>query len=371
MKRRIATTTNHIPKTGLLGVQTPYNRTTHIESYYDEFKNLIKSNEMEPDIEMYIRLRDIHPSYFFTRGKLDEIKEFCKKNEIEKLIISETLTSLQERNLKEYLDCEISDRTQLILEIFEKHAHSCEGKTQVEIAMLKHQKTRLAGKGVHMSQQSGIVGKMGGAGETAKERETREINRKIVSLKRKLEKIQKIRETQRQNRFRSNVPQICLIGYTNAGKSTILNLLTKSAVLAENKLFATLDTTTRELYIRGKKKGILSDSVGFIQQLPHHLIEAFKSTLDELRYADLLLHVIDVSDPNWESHIKVVHEILEELDIHKEILYIFNKADKVDDIEAVKILIEKYQPNTLICAKSKSEIKELVDYLSTWKRKED
>ena len=368
MKKRIATTTNLSPKVGILCIQTPYNRTSNIEAYFEEFKNLIKSNEMSYDTELYVKLREVHPTYFLTKGKLEEIREFCQENNIEQLIISESLTALQERNLNEYLDCDVFDRTQLILDIFEKHAHSAEGKTQVEIAMLKHQKTRLAGKGVHMSQQSGIVGKIGGAGETAKERETREINRKITSLKQRLEKLQKIRDTQRQNRFRSNVPHICLIGYTNAGKSTILNLLTKSNVLAEDKLFATLDTTTRELFIQGKKKGVLSDSVGFIQQLPHHLIDAFKSTLDELRYADLLLNVVDVSDQDWQLQIKVVHEILEELEINKEMLYIFNKIDKVRDIESIKPNIEKYQPHVLICANSKDGVKELINFLSTWKR---
>jgi len=368
MKRREATSTIHLPKLALLGVYTPYNRITNIQSYYDEFVNLVKSNELQHDNEMFIKLREISPIYFLTKGKLEELKNFCEKNEIEKLILSEPLTAQQERNLSDYLDCDILDRTKLILEIFEKHAHSSEGKAQVEIAMLQHQKTRLAGKGVHLSQQSGIMGKIGGAGETAKEKETRELNRKIFNLKKKLVGIQKSRETQRKRRFKNNIPHICIIGYTNAGKSTILNLLTKSNVTAENKLFATLDTTTRELYVKGEKKGIISDSVGFIQQLPHHLIEAFKSTLDELRYADLLLHVADISDPNLEYHIKVVNEILEELNIDKEIIYVFNKADKIEDDESAFDHIKKYNPHVVTSAKSKEGVSNLVDFLSTWNR---
>ena len=364
--KRKATTTNYIPKTALLGIHSPYNRIKNIQSYYDEFINLVSSNELTYHEILFIKLREVHPVYFLTKGKLEDLKAFCEKNKIERLIISEPLSSQQERNLKDYLDCEVSDRTQLILEIFEKHAHSAEGKAQVEIAMLRHKKTRLAGKGIHMSQQSGITGKIGGPGETAKERETRYLDQQILKLKKRLEKLKKTRETQRKNRFRTNVPHICLIGYTNAGKSTILNLLTKSNVLAENKLFATLDTTTRELYIEGQKRGIISDSVGFIQQLPHNLIDAFKSTLDELQYADLLLHVIDISDPNWEDHIKVVHEILDELNIQKNILYIFNKTDMIDDNESTMELISRYAPYVLTSAKSKEGIENLIDYLASW-----
>jgi len=364
--KRTSSETNYIPKTALLGIHSPYNRIKNIQSYYDEFVNLVRSNELAHDDTLFMKLRDIHPVYFLTKGKLEDLREFCEKNKIERLIISEPLTSQQERNLKDYLDCDVADRTQLILEIFEKHAHSAEGKAQVEIAMLRHKKTRLAGKGVHMSQQSGVTGKIGGPGETAKERETRYLDQQILKLKRRLEKLKTTRETQRKNRFRSNVPHMCLIGYTNAGKSTILNALTKSNVLAEDKLFATLDTTTRELYLNGTKKGIISDSVGFIQQLPHNLIDAFKSTLDELRYADLLLHVIDISDPNWESHTKIVHEILDELEIQKNLLYIFNKTDMIDKDESTMELIKNYKPYVLTSAKSKDGIKKLADYLAKW-----
>jgi len=371
MKHRIkASSTNYIPKTALLGIQTPYNKTKNIQSYYEEFISLVKSNELTYHEEMYMKLREIHPVYFFTKGKLEEVRAFCEKNEIERLIMSEPLSSQQERNLQEYLNCDVSDRTRLILEIFEKHAHSAEGKTQVEIAILRHKKTRLTGKGIHMSQQSGVTGKIGGPGETAKERETRDLNQQIHTLKKKLAKLQTIRETQRKNRSKSNVPHIALIGYTNAGKSTILNLLTKSNVLAEDKLFATLDTTTRELYINSFKKGVISDSVGFIQQLPHNLIDAFKSTLNELQFADLLLHVIDLSDQDWEFHITVVHDILDELNIQKDLLYVFNKSDKINLEENPEIMeqINKYNPHVITSAKSKEGVKELVNYLSSWKK---
>ncbi len=190
----------------------------------------------------------------------------------------------------------------------------------------------------------------------------------FLKLREQLESLEKARATQRKRRLNSQIPLICLVGYTNAGKSTILNALTKSNVLAEDKLFATFDTTTRELYIDGQKKGLISDTVGFIQQLPHQLIEAFKSTLSELQYADLLLHVIDVSDPNWESHIKVVMAILHELKIDKPMLYVFNKADKIADLPNFEQQISHYKPHVMISAQSKVGLLPLYEFLKTWQR---
>lgn len=347
--------TNEMPKVLLVGIEAPYNKIEDIASYYEEFENLIQTNRITNYEKIFIKLREVSNSYFLSKGKLEEVKKICDEHNIEQVIFSEILSPQQERNLSDYLNCDVFDRTQLILSIFEKNALSAEGKIQVEIARLRHKKTRLSGKGAEMSQQTGISGKIGGAGETAKEKETRLIDDKVSTLRRKLENIKQVRETQRKTRFKSNVPQICLIGYTNTGKSTLLNILTKSNVLAENKLFATLDTATRELFIDGKKKAIISDSVGFIQQLPHNLIEAFKSTLEELQYADLLLQVVDVSDPNWESHIKVVHEILQELNVKKDMLYVFNKLDKALEKDNLKIFV-----NTLEKSKENAKINDII-----------
>ena len=193
----------------------------------------------------------------------------------------------------------------------------------------------------------------------------------MIKLRRDLEQLERTRETQRKRRLETKIPQISLVGYTNAGKSTILNLLTKSDVLAENRLFATLDTTTRALIIDGKKKGLISDTVGFIQQLPHHLIEAFKSTLTELKYAHLLLQVVDISDPNWPAHIQVVLEVLKELDIDKPMLYVFNKADRLGEGELVGYKISRYEPQVLVSALSKEGIAPLVEFLREWTPEED
>ncbi len=273
---------------------------------------------------------------------------------------------MQERNLSELLHARVYDRTQLILEIFEKSAHSAEGKLQVEIAMFYHKKSRIAGAGVHMSQQSGKIGNRG-PGETAKEKETRHIETQVNQLKKELRDMEKIRDTQRKRRLDSGITNICLVGYTNTGKSTILNQLTKADVLAKDQLFATLDTTTRELFIDGKKKGVISDTVGFIQQLPHQLIDAFKSTLDELTYADLLLQIIDISDPNCEEHIKVVAKILKELDLeNKQMLYVFNKADMPAETHLSDEARNKYQPNVVISSKTKAGIEPLIEFLRHW-----
>lgn len=367
MARKNEYITKTHPKTLIVGIEATYNRTVNIESYFQEFLNLVKTNGTEYDEAVFIKIREIDPGYFLTKGKLQEVKDLVEKHEIREIIISEPLTVQQERNLNDFLRCKIHDRTRLILEIFEKAAHTAEGKIQVQIAMLQFDKSRLAGQGIYLSQQAGVIGNRG-PGETLKERETRHIENAILKLKRNLITLEKARATQRKRRLNSQIPLICLVGYTNAGKSTILNALTKSAVLAEDKLFATLDTTTRELYLDGKKKALLSDTVGFIQQLPHQLIEAFKSTLSELQYADLLLHVIDASDPNWENHIKVVMAILHDLAIDKPMLYVFNKADQVTDQNALMQHISRYEPNVLVSAQSKAGLEPLYDFLKTWQR---
>ncbi len=361
------------PKTLIIGVEAPYNRTPYIQSYYDEFLSLLETSGIPYDYSYFTKIRMVDPVYFFTKGKMQEIKDICDEHAIEHVIISESLNSRQERNLSDFLECDVFDRTALILDIFEKAAHSAEGKAQVAIARLNFKKTRLAGKGIHLSQQTGILGARGGPGETAKEIETRHIEEEILKIKKQLKRIEQARSTQRQQRLARAVSHICLIGYTNVGKSTILNALTKSSVLAENKLFATLDTTTRELYINHKKIGILSDTVGFIQQLPHQLIEAFKSTLSELQFAHLLLHVVDVSDRNWQAHIKIVHDILQELSVSKEMVYVFNKIDLIEneeEREKLLLQIERYNPHIIISAQSKEGIEPLKNYIAHWSGQE-
>lgn len=359
--------TNEAPRTMIVGVIAPYNRNIDAEAYFSEFRNLVKTNRGHFEAEEYIKIRTIDSACFITHGKLEAINKIVKEKDIKEVIISDALTNQQHRNLEEVLECKVYDRTHLILEIFENAATSAEGKKQVEVAKLQYQKARLTGKGISMSQQSGLIGTRG-PGETAKENQLRYLNKLITRLKRELLTLERTREEQRKRRVTSGHPQIALIGYTNAGKSTILNALTKSSTLAEDKLFATLDTATRELWIGPQKIGLISDTVGFIQQLPHLLIKAFKSTLSELEHADLLLHVVDISDAKWEDDIRVVHEILEELNVHKEMLYVFNKIDKVAHRDDILPKLEKYQPHVVISSLSKDTMEPLTQYLCYWKK---
>lgn len=365
MKHIKATPTIQHPRTLIIGVQSPYNPSKHIENYFEEFRNLVRSNGIPYDLELYIKLREIDNVNFFTQGKMNELIEYCDKENVEEIIISEILNGKQERNISKLTRCKIFDRTQLILEIFEKGAASAEGKIQVALAMLNHKRSRLAGRGTFMSQQGGGIG-MRGPGETQKDIDLGHLDYLSLKLNRDLKALTKVRETQRKHRLNSKIPLICLIGYTNAGKSSIFNKLTKSSVLAEDKLFATLDTTTRELFIDKTKKGLLSDTVGFIQQLPHHLIEAFKATLAELQYAHLLLQVIDISDPDWQAHIITVNAILKDLEVDKPMLYVFNKIDKVDEIQLAVLDLHKYEPRVLVSAQTEHGLDPLVEFLRNW-----
>ena len=358
-------------KTLLIGVQSPYNKTDDIQAYYDEFINLAATYGVTDYININVKLREIDPGHFFTKGKLAEIKAIFDAGEFDDIIISDMLSAQQERNLNDMFDCPIIDRTRLILSIFERSAKTSEGKLQVEIATLEFAKTRVTGHGVHLDQQAGSIGVRGGPGETMKEATLRHLNRSILMLKRQLEKLDKARATQRKQRLSQHIAQLCLVGYTNSGKSSILNALTNSDVLAKDQLFATLDTTTRQLVINRKKIGLLSDTVGFIQQLPHQLIASFQSTLAELSYASLLLVVIDISDNNWKSHIDVVLQTLDTIHVEKEILFVFNKIDKLTKKELELRLSQFgfFSPYVAVSCLKEGGLNPLKKYLEKWKPK--
>ena len=371
MAKRELISTEFRKKTLLIGVHAPHNKTDDIQAYYDEFINLAHTYGIDDYINVNVKLRSIDPGYFFTKGKLQEIKAIFDEGEFEDILISDMLSPQQERNLNDMFDCPILDRTRLILAIFKNSATTAEGKMQVEIAQLQFAKTRVTGHGVHLDQQAGSIGIRSGPGETMKEATLRHLNRSVTTLRKHLEQLEKARATQRKQRLNQQIPQICLVGYTNAGKSSILNALTNSNVLAKDQLFATLDTTTRQLTINGKKIGLLSDTVGFIQQLPHQLIESFKSTLAELSFASLLLVVIDISDNNWKSHIDVVLQTLDEINVEKEILFVFNKIDKLTK----KALQERlsqfgfFSPYVAVSCTKEAGLLPLKKYLEKWKPK--
>lgn len=356
-------------KTLLVGIQGPNNKISLADSYVEEFWSLIDTLGLKYSEKLVLKLRSIDKANFFTKGKLQDFKKYCDDNNIEEVVISESLTPLQSRNLEEILDCTVWDREKVILEIFKNAAHTAEGKIQVEMAEIEFLKTRLSGRGIELAQQEGVLGISKGPGETSKEILKRYLAEKYRQAKKRLDTLKQARETQRKRRLESKIPLICLVGYTNAGKSSLLNQLTHSDVEVEDKLFATLDTTTREIFIDHKKIGLISDTVGFINNLPHHLIEAFKSTLDELKYANLLLHVVDASSPVWENQIEVVNKTLAELEVDKKIIFVFNKIDKLNpaQLEKLKKDAQMYQPNLFINTQSKEGLTKILNFLKTYK----
>ena len=266
---------------------------------------------------------------YIGSGKVQELKDLMEIREADAVLCDDELTPVQHRNLAELLDAKVVDRTMLILDIFAGRATTREGKIQVEMAQLKYRMSRLTGKGTSLSRLGGGIGTRG-PGETKLETDRRAIQRRIDSLSREIKTLERVRATSRKKRMESQTPIVAIVGYTNAGKSTLLNKLTSAEILAEDKLFATLDPTTRVCRLPGGQEILLTDTVGFINKLPHQLIDAFKSTLEEARYAGIILHMVDASSPDVEMHLSVVYDTLKSLGIKdKPIITAFNKMDLV------------------------------------------
>lgn len=355
------------PRVLLLGVFTPENKMAMPQYYFDEFISLVDTLGTEYDIVHCVTLRSRDRASLLTKGKLEELKAIVEAENIDEIICSELISPLQERNLEDNLNVVVIDREQLILQIFEKHAVTAEGKIQVQVAAIEFLKTRMAGKGKDYAQQAGFIGGRG-PGESEKEKLRRHFEDKIRQSKKHLKVLERARDNQRKQRLSSALPLIGVVGYTNAGKSSLINRLTKSDILAENKLFATLDVTTRELFIGSTKRALMSDTVGFISNLPHDLVDAFKSTLGEVLYADLLLHIVDLSNPAWEDQLAVVQETLKEIGAeNKSVIYVFNKIDKFDParLEIVSLEARKYAPHVFVSTLSKEGVATLVEELDT------
>lgn len=273
---------------------------------------------------------------FIGEGKAQEVKELAEANEADLIIFDNELSPSQMRVLEEMTDKTVLDRSALILDIFAQRARTGEGKLQVELAQYQYILPRLAGLGHAMSRLGGGIGTRG-PGESKLESDRRHIRRRIDKLREDLEQVRQVRAVQRRQRKKTELPLVAIVGYTNAGKSTLLNLLTDAGIEANDRLFDTLDPTTRKKRISDTQEILLSDTVGFIRKLPHHLVSAFKATLEELAYADLLLHVADVSDPNWEIHAATVDKVIEQLGA-QEIprVMVYNKADKCDELPAAR-----------------------------------
>jgi GTPase len=308
----------------LVGIITPQQNEEKSKEYLEELDFLAHTAGAKPVKHFLQKLPYANPKTFIGTGKLDEIKSYINGNDIKLVIFDDELGPSQLRNLEKVLECKILDRSNLILDIFASRARTAHSKVQVELAQYQYLLPRLTRMWTHLERQKGGIG-MRGPGETQIETDRRIIQQKIALLKEKLVQIDKQKAVQRGNR--GAMVRVALVGYTNVGKSTIMNCLSKSEVFAENKLFATLDTTVRKVVIENLPF-LLSDTVGFIRKLPHQLVESFKSTLDEVREADILLHVVDISHPNFEEQIEIVTSTLAEIEAtDKPTVLVFNKVD--------------------------------------------
>lgn len=334
-------------KAVLVGVSLKENDDQQINEFLNELEFLVYTSGCNVVKRFTQKLSKPLPGTYIGSGKLKEIAEFVKQNEITLTVFDDELTPSQQRNLEKELQCDVQDRTSLILTIFAQRARTSHAKAQVELARYQYMLPRLKRMWTHLERQRGGTGTRSGSGELQIESDRRIVLEKISKLKNELKTIDKQMLTQRKNR--DQLVRVALVGYTNVGKSTLMNMLSKSEVFAENKLFATLDTTVRKVVI-GNLPFLLSDTVGFIRKLPTHLIESFKSTLDEVREADLLLHVVDISHPAFEEQINVVNETLKDLKaLDKPTILIFNKIDAYQFTEKEPFdLSEKTKENVSI-----------------------
>lgn len=330
----------------------------------EELEELVETAGAETAAMMVQKIDSPSVSTYLGSGKLEELASLIDTTGATGVVCDDELTPAQMSNLERILKTKVMDRTMVILDIFAQHAITSEGKIQVELAQLQYRLTRLTGKGQAMSRLGGGIGTRG-PGEKKLEQDRRVIRNRVAQLKRELSEVVNHRELTRKRREVNSVPVFAIVGYTNVGKSTLLNRLTGSLVLAENKLFATLDTTTRSLELGNSEKVLLTDTVGFIRKLPHNLVDAFKSTLEEARYADHIIHVVDASSPTCEEDMKVVYETLDMLGIEgKKILTVFNKIDKLEHAEETILRDPRAYKKVRISAKNGQGIDELLKAMS-------
>ncbi len=332
----------------LVGVVTPDASRWDVNDSLDELAELASTAGAVVTDRMTQSLSRVNPTTYIGTGKVAELKSLIGARGSDLVIFDDDLSLVQVRNLEKALDCKLLDRSALILDIFATRARSAAAQTQVELAQLDYLRTRLTRHWTHLSRQKGGIGTKG-PGETQIETDRRLIGDRIAVLKERLEKIDRQRTIQRKGR--AGFTRVALVGYTNAGKSTLMNVLADADVFAENRLFATLDATTRHVQLGANRRVLLSDTVGFIRKLPHNLIESFKSTLDEVRESDVLVHVIDMTHPRHEDHIDVVRETLGELGVaDKPLLPVFNKVDRLEEPELLNALRSRFPEAAFVSA---------------------
>ncbi len=324
----------------------------------DELAELLDTAGGVAVAKIYQNREMIHPRTYVGTGKIIEIKEAVFENDAVGIVCDDELSVSQIRNLEDELGVRVLDRTTVILDIFAAHATTSEGKLQVELAQLRYRLNRLTGMGTSLTRQGGGIGTRG-PGEKKLEIDRRLIKDRISSIKRDLKDVERHREVMRKSRERNNMTTVAIVGYTNAGKSTLLNKMTGADVLEQDQLFATLDPTTRQLDLSSGETVLLTDTVGFIRKLPHNLVEAFKSTLEEAKYADIILHVVDATNPDFEMQMYVVYETLDKLGVKdKPVLTLFNKCDRLETATDIKDL--KAEKNIFVSAKTGSGLDEIL-----------
>ena len=350
----------------LVGVSTGDHDDT--EQSLDELGDLVKTAGALAVGKVIQNREAMHPGTYVGKGKIDEIKELLWEMDATGIVCDDELSPAQMNNLTEMLETKVMDRTLVILDIFAGRASTSEGKIQVELAQLRYRQSQLTGAGKALSRLGGGIGTRG-PGEKKLEIDRRLIKDRIAQLNRELKDVKRHRELTREQRKRNHVPVVAIVGYTNAGKSTLLNTLTDAGILEEDQLFATLDPTTRNLKLQSGQEILLTDTVGFIRKLPHHLIEAFRSTLEEAKYADIILHVVDASNPQMDEQMFVVYETLQRLEVmNKPVITAFNKMDRVGEA----ITVRDFQADKIvqISAKSGENLGQLFDAIEEILREE-
>ena len=365
MKALIQTRDTRSEKVFLVGVELKSRSSTEVKESLAELAELAQTAGAEVAGDGVQKMDSLNAATFIGPGKAGEFAQYCHANKVDTIIFDDELSPAQSRNLEKIFECKVLDRTALILDIFAQRARTREGKLQIELAQLQHLLPRLTRFWGHLSRQSGGIGMRGGEGESQLEADRRKVSERIDRITRDLDTVRRQRATQRAGRQRSHWPLASIVGYTNAGKSTLLNALTGAEVLAKDILFATLDPTTRRLKLPTNQNALLTDTVGFIKKLPHGLVEAFKATLEEVVQADLLLHVVDISHPLATEQIDAVNSVLTEIGAaEKPVLMIFNKIDRLQDAVPAA-LREKYPHAVSISARTGEGISGLLAELGT------
>jgi GTPase len=371
LKALIETRDKRTERVFLVGVELKSGNDTNVRDLMDELGELATTAGGTVVGDGIQKVESLNPATFIGKGKADEFADFCRSNDVDTVIFDDELSPAQSRNLEKLFNCKILDRTSLILDIFAARARTREGKLQIELAQLQHLLPRLTRFWGHLSRQKGGIGMRGGEGETQLETDRRRVQDRIAKITHELDLVRRQRSRQRLARHRNNLPLASIVGYTNAGKSTLLNALTGADVMAKDILFATLDPTTRKLRLPSNQSVLLTDTVGFIRKLPHDLVEAFKATLEEVVQADLLLHVVDISHAQVDEQIEAVNAVLKEIGAgEKPTIMVFNKTDLVKGNGAWARFHERYPHSVAISATTGDGIPALLSELGTQLRPE-